>query len=109
MLTLHLASRGRHGLTGFSVRHSVDHHHALMAKADATIHPTGVFLLLGPSECPPTRCHEDGRDGLAFVGDKLFAVHFDLEGFSSLDPFLYSSIHHPNFIPSLFFRSTLAQ
>jgi hypothetical protein len=68
-----------------------------------------MFLLLGPPKGPPACCYKDSRYGLAFVGDKLFAVHFDLEGFSSLDPFLYSSIHHPNFIPSLFFRSTLAQ
>jgi hypothetical protein len=79
-----------------------------MAKADATINSAGVFLLLGPPEGPPSCCYKDRGYGLPFIGYDLFAVHFDLEGFSSLDPFLYSSIHHPNLILALFFRSTLA-
>ena len=90
-----MTTRGRHGLTGLGVRHSVDHHHALVAKADAAIHSTGVFLLLGPPEDPPARCYKDRSHSLAFIGDKFFAVHINLEGLSSLDTFFYSSIDHP--------------
>jgi hypothetical protein len=78
-----------------------------MAKTDATIHTAWVFLLPGPTERSPTRCHEDGRDGLAFVGDKLFAVHFDLEGITSFHSLFYSSVDHVS-LSSFPLSSTLA-
>ena len=107
MLRSNLASRCRHGLTGFSVRHSVDHHHALVAKTDAAIHSTGVFLLLRITEGPPSGRHKNRSRSLAFIGYKLFTVHLNLESLSSPDPFPYSTAEHLYFVPTLYLGSTL--
>jgi hypothetical protein len=85
-------------LTGSCVRHSIDHHHALVAETYPAIHSPGVFLLLSPTEGPPARCHKDRGHCLAFIGNKLFAVHLYFEGLPSLDPFFNSSIHHLHLI-----------
>ena len=53
-----------------------------------------MFLLLGPPEDPPARRYKDRSHGLAFIGNKSFAVHLYLKGLSSFDTFFYSSIDH---------------